>query len=171
MEVYDFAKQVLLQTDLETKLLAPEVAALTDSVTVEPLRVEIPARPENLQFAERRTAPQMPKPGAFADKRKRGIAHHIMANHELQALEVMAFVLLAFPDAPTKFRLGLVNVMLDEQRHTRMHMQRAADLGVPFGSENVNCYIWQKAQSFGSCLLYTSPSPRDATLSRMPSSA
>ena len=24
---------------------------------------------------------------------------------------------------------------------------------------------------FGSCLLYTSPSPRDATLSRMPSSA
>ena len=27
------------------------------------------------------------------------------------------------------------------------------------------------AQSDGSCLLYTSPSPRDATLSRMPSSA
>ena len=25
--------------------------------------------------------------------------------------------------------------------------------------------------SFNSCLLYTSPSPRDATLSRMPSSA
>ena len=27
------------------------------------------------------------------------------------------------------------------------------------------------AESFGACLLYTSPSPRDATLSRMPSSA
>ena len=26
-------------------------------------------------------------------------------------------------------------------------------------------------QRYGSCLLYTSPSPRDATLSRMPSSA
>ena len=26
-------------------------------------------------------------------------------------------------------------------------------------------------ESFPSCLLYTSPSPRDATLSRMPSSA
>ena len=25
--------------------------------------------------------------------------------------------------------------------------------------------------NYGSCLLYTSPSPRDATLSRMPSSA
>ena len=29
---------------------------------------------------------------------------------------------------------------------------------------------WQK-QALESCLLYTSPSPRDATLSRMPSSA
>ena len=26
-------------------------------------------------------------------------------------------------------------------------------------------------EAYGSCLLYTSPSPRDATLSRMPSSA
>ena len=31
-------------------------------------------------------------------------------------------------------------------------------------------YIRIKAE-IGSCLLYTSPSPRDATLSRMPSSA
>ena len=28
-----------------------------------------------------------------------------------------------------------------------------------------------KAESLNACLLYTSPSPRDATLSRMPSSA
>ena len=31
----------------------------------------------------------------------------------------------------------------------------------------INNYFWLH----GSCLLYTSPSPRDATLSRMPSSA
>ena len=41
-------------------------------------------------------------------------------------------------------------------------------LGVSAGSGNIdgnlNVYL-------GSCLLYTSPSPRDATLSRMPSSA
>ena len=29
----------------------------------------------------------------------------------------------------------------------------------------------QEIEAIGSCLLYTSPSPRDATLSRMPSSA
>ena len=30
---------------------------------------------------------------------------------------------------------------------------------------------WTDAIDLGNCLLYTSPSPRDATLSRMPSSA
>ena len=31
--------------------------------------------------------------------------------------------------------------------------------------------IWVAVDGMGGCLLYTSPSPRDATLSRMPSSA
>ena len=30
---------------------------------------------------------------------------------------------------------------------------------------------WYGGKSFGNCLLYTSPSPRDRTRSRMPSSA
>ena len=31
--------------------------------------------------------------------------------------------------------------------------------------------VFHQLQKLGTCLLYTSPSPRDATLSRMPSSA
>ena len=31
--------------------------------------------------------------------------------------------------------------------------------------------IWEQVEHSKNCLLYTSPSPRDATLSRMPSSA
>ena len=34
-----------------------------------------------------------------------------------------------------------------------------------------NLEIWGKQAQVAACLLYTSPSPRDATLSRMPSSA
>ena len=30
---------------------------------------------------------------------------------------------------------------------------------------------WEEIEEYEYCLLYTSPSPRDATLSRMPSSA
>ena len=34
-----------------------------------------------------------------------------------------------------------------------------------------DCFVWDKVHYICFCLLYTSPSPRDATLSRMPSSA
>lgn len=74
--------------------------AFTDAVPGKAVRVTQPARPENLQFAARKTAPVMPKAESLKDPKKRAIAHHVMANHELQALEVMAMVLLAFPDAP-----------------------------------------------------------------------
>lgn len=101
----------------------------------------------------------MPSAGALGDPRKRAVAHHILANHELQALEVMAFVLLAFPEAPAEFRRGLIDIMGDEQRHTRMHVERAAELGLRFGDLPLNDYIWAKAQAFESVLDYLAGLP------------
>ena len=66
MELREFAEQVLLSNELDTKLDWP-TNAFTDSSPGEPLRVEVPGRPDDLLFAERRTAPGMPKPGAFSD--------------------------------------------------------------------------------------------------------
>jgi len=158
MDIRAFAEQILFAESLEAKLQRCR-EELTDAAPGPAVRPETPGRPENLRFAPRRTAPAMPRPGAFADPAKRGVAHHIMANHELQAVEVMAFVLLAFPDAPPQFRHGLARIIDDEQRHTRMHAERCAELGVPFGSLPVNCYIWNKAQSFTSILDYLAGLP------------
>lgn len=158
MEIRQFAERLLLSSDLDEKLRRPD-SEPTDQHPGLPRRIAVPARPAPLQFAPRRTAPAMPRPGAFRFPRKRGVAHHIMANHELQAVEVMAFVLLAFPEAPPEFRRGLVRIVEDEQRHTRLHAERAAELGVPFGSLPVNCYIWKKAQSFQSVLDYLAGLP------------
>ena len=158
MELRNFATDVLLSDDLQQKLKRPSTS-LTDDHPGEPLRIEQPARPENLQFAARRTAPQMPKAAAFRDPAKRAIAHHIMANHELQALEVMAMVLLAFPTAPPDFRIGLATIMFDEQRHTRLHVTRAAELGLQFGDLPVNSYIWNKATEYSTALQYVSGLP------------
>ena len=55
-------------------------------------------------------------------------------------------------------------VMRDHQQLTPLHIMAglaAEDGGLPV----------KLMQMAGICLLYTSPSPRDATLSRMPSSA
>lgn len=158
MKLREFADRVLFSDSLEEKL-RPAESPLSDDDPGPPLRVAAPARPANLRFAAPRTAPAMPAPEALADPAKRAIAHHIMANHELQALEVMALVLRAFPDAPRAFRLGLARIMADEQRHTRMHAERAAALGLEFGDLPVNCYIWNKALAFESVLDYLAGLP------------
>jgi len=151
MQIREFAEQILLSDTLERKLERVSTPLIDDDAG-QSRRISCPARPPGLQFAPRRTAPPMPRPGALFDPKKRAIAHHILANHELQALEVMAFVVLAFPDAPPAFRKGLVNIMADEQRHTRMHIDRAAELGLRFGELPVNNYIWAKSQKFESVL-------------------
>lgn len=158
MELRDVAERILL-SDSMTEKLGRLPSTLTDDRPGLARRIEVPARPAGLCFAARRTAPAMPRPGAFRDPKKRAVAHHILANHELQALEVMAFVLLAFPDAPPQFRQGLAGIMRDEQRHTRMHIERAAELGIRFGELPVNGYIWAKSQQFASLLDYLAGLP------------
>lgn len=151
MEIREFARQVLLSESIAEKLtpILPPVTDLQPGMTERP---PVPARPLQLRFCARKQAPPMPHPDTFADPRRRATAHHIMANHELQALEVMAFVLCAFPEAPADFRQGLVRIMLDEQRHTRLHIDRLAELGLEFGDLPVNGYFWKKGQEF-ACLL------------------
>ncbi|MCA9009307.1 MAG: DUF455 family protein [Planctomycetaceae bacterium] len=158
MELRAFAEKVLFEPKLSDKITRID-ESLTDQVPGDALRVTLPVRPPNLQFAARKTAPAMPKAESLKDLKKRAIAHHVMANHELQALEVMAMVLLAFPEAPADFRMGLAHVMFDEQRHTRMHVQRCSELGICFGDYPVNGWIWQKAQDFSNTLEYVAGLP------------
>lgn len=158
MELREFAERILFNPSLERKLEGI-TGPSTDAAPGKLLQIGQPERPANLQFALRRTAPAMPRPGAFHHPEKRAIAHHIMANHELQALEVMAWVLCAFPEAPAEFRRGLVDIMHDEQRHTRLHAQRAVALGLTFGDLPVNSYIWNKAMAYRSVLDYLAGLP------------
>ena len=158
MELRTFAERILFSDTLATKLERIQ-PPLTDEKPGSPLRVLEPIRPANLVFAPPRTAPSMPHPSNLHLPLKRAVAHHILANHELQALEVMAWVLLAFPEAPVAFRMGLAEVMADEQRHTRMHADHAASLGIQFGELPVNCYIWKKSQEFQSVLDYLAGIP------------
>lgn len=158
MELLALAERVLLSPELEIKLWPPE-SELTDAAPGPAVRHPLPARSANLQFAPPRRSPSMPRGEALRDPRKRAIAHHVMANHELQALEVMAWMLCAFPEAPAEFRSGLAWVMQEEQQHTRMHVERARRLGLEFGDLPVNCYIWKKAMEFQSPLDYLAGLP------------
>jgi uncharacterized ferritin-like protein (DUF455 family) len=158
MELRDFADRILLSESIPNKLIAAGAEPM-DERPGEAVRVKLPARPVELQFCGRRESPPMPHPETLVDAGRRAVAHHIMANHELQALEVMAFVLRAFPDAPAEFRFGLARIMGDEQRHTRLHLERLTELGMQFGEIPVNGYFWGKAQEFNSLLDYLAGLP------------
>jgi uncharacterized ferritin-like protein (DUF455 family) len=158
MEIREWAWRILASGSLEEKL-RPVREPLIDHAPGEALLFLQPARPANLRFAPRRAAPAMPALTALRDPAKRAVAHHIMANHELQALEVMARTLLQFPGAPAEFRAGMTWVMADEQKHTRMHVERARALGLVFGDLPVNCYIWKKSLAFCDVLDYLAGLP------------
>lgn len=142
MEIRAFAESVLYSADLATKLADP--GPVTDAAPGAP--VDVPAGPGRedrlaLRSAHRPRA-TFPRASALAKAHKRGEALHFFANHELLALELMALVLLRFPDAPAAFRRGLVQTMRDEQRHLSLYLARMEALGVGFGDLALNAYFW-----------------------------
>ena len=147
MELRDFAQTVLTTEDLSVKL-APPREELTDEHPGPAFHAERPGRPPDLRFAK----VEVPSIEGMPDPAQRPRILHALANHELQAAELFAWALLAFPDAPPEFRQGLTRILLDEQRHTRMYIARLEDTGARFGGFPVNGYFWKKAASIRSPL-------------------
>ena len=65
---------------------------------------------------------------------------------------------------------GSLNTTYIERYEEMMNFGRSTPVGKTLGRSK-NKDLFQKEAMFFTCLLYTSPSPRDGLLSRMPSSA
>ncbi len=143
MELREFAKRVLFATTLEEKLRDP--GDVTDEhpggVTVTP---DAPGRPRELEFKPHGSSKaEFPGLRHLEDQRERGRLLHFFANHELLATELMALVLLKFPDAPAAFRKGVLQTLKDEQEHTRLYLERMKACGIEFGELPVSGYFWR----------------------------
>ena len=143
MELREFAEQVLFATSLEEKLRAPD--SITDehpgNTLVTPTA---PGRPENLIFKPHATGKsEFPGLHQLEKKSERGKLLHFFGNHELLATELMALVLLKFPDAPAAFRQGVFRTLKDEQEHTRLYIERMKSCGIAFGELPVSGYFWR----------------------------
>ena len=111
MELREFAERVLFSTSLEEKLQRPD--CITDnrpgSAIVTPTA---PGRPRELIFKPTGTARgEFPGTRHLEQNHERGRLLHFFGNHELLATELMALVLLKFPDAPTAFRKGVFETL------------------------------------------------------------
>ncbi|MFT4977073.1 MAG: uncharacterized ferritin-like protein (DUF455 family), partial [Myxococcota bacterium] len=143
MSLRQWAEQILTGQHLTDKL-AKAPPLLVDTRPGPPLSIIIPpGRPACLPLSDPRPRAAFPGPGALADPRVRGEVLHYFANHELLALELMALVLLRFPDAPRAFRRGLADTMTEEQRHLSLYLSRMGELGVELGEIPVNDFFWR----------------------------
>ncbi|MBI4663096.1 MAG: DUF455 family protein [Verrucomicrobia bacterium] len=143
MELREFAEQVLFATTLEEKLRRPDL--ITDE-RPGPARAtpQAPGRPPELRFKLHDSGKaDFPGVQRLEEERERGRLLHFFANHELLATELMALVLLRFPDAPAAFRRGVLQTLKDEQLHTRLYLERMRECGIQFGDLPVSGYFWR----------------------------
>ena len=147
MTVREFAQALLSARTLEGKLRPPP--ALRDDAPGPALRVEGPARPPDLVI-EPGGRVRVPPPAAWRDPPQRVRILHALANHELQAAELFAWALLAFPDAPGAMRRGWLGILADEQRHCSMYVACLAANGSRFGAFPVTGHFWRKAKDIAT---------------------
>jgi uncharacterized ferritin-like protein (DUF455 family) len=89
-------------------------------------------------------APKSPGPEAIRAPERRAALLHTFLHHELQAAELMCWAILAFPDTPDAFRLGLLGVARDEIRHLALYEEHLASLGFAYGAFPVRDWFWER---------------------------
>jgi uncharacterized ferritin-like protein (DUF455 family) len=135
---------ILERGDLETKLGAPVSAdgsPLTDDLGGEPVFFERPAREEPIALSDGGEA--LPKLHELKEPAARALCLERFAHHELQAAELFAWALLAYPELPPEARRGMVGALVDEQRHCRLYLERLEAHGRRFGEGPLSDYFWK----------------------------
>ncbi len=153
-----WAQTLLFGNSLEEKLLPPPQITLQEleaqrSLVQTDFRVPLfPGRPSHLSKFGKSTFPAIHQ---LHLAEERGRVLHFFANHELLALELMALVLLRFPEAPANFRMGVAKVIAEEQGHLQLYINRMKELGVELGDIPVNDYFWKCMKDLSSPLDFT----------------
>lgn len=104
-----------------------------------PIVIERPGRPPEL-----RVVTKAKKTRGLNGEEGRARALHSFWHHELQAAELMAWAVLAFPETPLAFREGLVRIARDEIRHMRIYAEQIERLGFRVGGFAVRDWFWER---------------------------
>jgi uncharacterized ferritin-like protein (DUF455 family) len=72
---------------------------------------------------------------------------HTFVHHELQAAELFAWAVLAFPRTPRAFRGGLVRLCREELGHLALYEGHLARLGHAVGDFPVRDWFWERVVS------------------------
>jgi uncharacterized ferritin-like protein (DUF455 family) len=154
MELHHWAIRILSADTLEEKLLNPSV--LTDLDPGPAIIWKEPTRPAGMGFKTHSRNQKLPRFHEHSAESKRAECLHRFAGHELLAVEIMAFTLLAFPNAPKHFRKGLAHTLKEEQGHVRLYAKRLKEMGVEFGTLPLFRHFWAYVPFIASPMHYIS---------------
>jgi len=159
MNITEFAEQIVFGKTLEDKLVAPGRLTHDGDVRNRPdvRSLVSPGRPVGLQMRKELTGTVAPpSDDQLENESARGQLLHFLANHELLATELMALVLLKFPDAPHAFRQGVLVTLREEQAHTQMYIKRMRECGVEFGAYPLGGRFWRIVEPMQSPMDFVS---------------
>ena len=69
---------------------------------------------------------------------------HTFLHHELQAAELFAWAILAFPLAPEAMRRGFVTILHEEVRHMNLYAELLRSRGIQPGDFPVRDWFWER---------------------------
>lgn len=133
-----WAWDYVLADTLSAKLEPPKPEDAWES-DPPPRRLAAPGRPQELRVARKAD-----KVRGLRSPHGRARALHAFLHHELQAAELMAWAILAFPREPREFRKGLLRIALDEVRHMKMYREHIERLGFAVGAFDVRDWFWER---------------------------
>jgi uncharacterized ferritin-like protein (DUF455 family) len=154
MELRDWAIRILSADTLEEKLLTPQ--ELTDHNPGPAILWKEPSRPLGMSFKRHTRKEKLPSIHEHNHPEKRAACLHRFAGHELLAVEIMAYALLAFPEAPKHFRKGVANTLKEEQVHVSLYVKRMKELGLNFGDLPLYRHFWSHIPFLTTPLRYIS---------------
>jgi len=137
--VAEYCRSLLESPGLEEKLRPPP-----DGLTDKPapaIVIDAPARDDVIGLADR--ADRLPKLGQLTDRHARAVTLERFAHHELLAVELFAWALLAFPELPTPLRRGFLLTLAEEQTHLRHYLGRLSALDSGLGDGKLSDYLWR----------------------------
>ncbi len=157
MNVTELAEQIVFGTTIEDKLAVPGRLSFDAFDGPDVSSLGSPCRPVGLQMQHAAgQGNQPPAESRLESESGRGQLLHFLANHELLATELMALVLLKFPNAPRAFRQGVLVTLQEEQEHTRMYLRRMGECGVEFGSFPLSGQFWRVVEPMQSPMDFVS---------------
>lgn len=142
--VREYCRQLLEAGSLEAKLSPPCAAdggALVDEEPGAALVIDVPARDAHLRLHS--GSERLPKLHELKDRRARAVTLERFAHHELCAVELFAWALLAFPELPKALRRGLLGALAEEQLHLRLYLERLSALEGALGEGPHSDYLWR----------------------------